>query len=141
MTELVFLTKYRLDRKGFFMKKLDKMTWEYCVFERMGVILTKCRNENTMFLSEWTFCWKIWAWGQVFLREKLLKLCLFVPLDFLEHKIVYFWQVWRFFNKYGHDSRGFYDYYIEKKDMRTPRVFERMDVFFDKIREREHCTA
>ena len=42
------------------------------------------------FLENGHFFDKIWGSGQLFLPEKLLKLYLFVPLDFLEHKIVYF---------------------------------------------------
>ena len=55
----VFLTIYicRHDSNGFFMKNLDKMTWEHRVFERKDVFLRKYRNESIVFvfLREWTF--------------------------------------------------------------------------------------
>ena len=69
----VFLTEYRHGSRGFFMKKLDKMTWERCVFEGMDVFLTKDGNESIVFLREWTFFDKMWACEQLFLRENLEK--------------------------------------------------------------------
>ena len=71
----VFLTKYGHDSKGFFMKNLDTMTWEYRVFERMDVFLRKYGNESIVFyfLENGRFFDKVWACEQLFLRENLEK--------------------------------------------------------------------
>ena len=54
----------------------EKMTWGHCMFERMEDFLTNCGQESSLFFREWTwrFFDEIWAWEQLFFREKSEKM-------------------------------------------------------------------
>ena len=43
------------DSREFFMKRLNNMTLEHSVFERMAVFLTKSRLESSVLFGEWMF--------------------------------------------------------------------------------------
>ena len=102
----------------------------------------KSRHKNTVFLREWIFFDKIRAWEQGVLEkmdvfgQTMGMMAVIVQWKFGKKEESYllfwpimFWQNWRFFTKYGHDSKRFLMTNLKKMTWEH-HVFERLGVFF-----------
>ena len=98
------------------MKYLKKIIWEYRVFERRDVFLTKYGHESNVFFSKLKFFWQNMGTRKVIFSWKIDKKG--HPIDFLAHIILQFWQNWRFLSNIGITAGVFHENF-EKNDMKT----------------------